>query len=98
MEAHLANASNYIGYSDLIELELHREQEDEFHLEILEEPIDESVTNQEETKEIEFEVIEYPDNSNPFPPPEELISLEKIFDSLDENSETISLTVLLILW
>jgi hypothetical protein len=34
MEAHLASASNYIGYLDLIELELHREHEEEFHLEI----------------------------------------------------------------
>ena len=37
LEAHLASASNYIGYSDHIELELHREHEEEFHLGILEE-------------------------------------------------------------
>jgi hypothetical protein len=57
LEAHLASASNYIGYSDLIELELHSEQEREFHLEILDEPINESLIDQ---GEIEFEVVEYP--------------------------------------
>jgi hypothetical protein len=93
LEAHLVSASNYIGYSDLIELELHREHEEEFHLETLNEPMNELVTDQEETKEFEFEVIEYLDNSNPHPPPEEPISPEKIFDNLDENSEAVSLTV-----
>jgi hypothetical protein len=94
MEAHLAEAIDYVEYSDPIEPELHREQEKEFHLEIPEEPIDESVTDQEETEEIEFEVVEYPDNSNPHPPPEEPISSEKIFDNLDENNnEADSLTV-----
>jgi hypothetical protein len=44
-------------------------------------------------EEFEFEVVEYPDNSNPHPPPEEPISSEKIFDNLDENSEAVSLTV-----
>jgi hypothetical protein len=37
LQAHLVSASNYIGYSDHIELELHREHEQEFHLGILEE-------------------------------------------------------------
>jgi hypothetical protein len=46
MEAHLASASNYIGYSDLIELELHREHKEEFHLEIPEEIEDESLVDQ----------------------------------------------------
>jgi FMN-dependent NADH-azoreductase len=45
LEAHLASASNYIGYSDLIELELHKEHEQEFHLEIPDEPMNESVTD-----------------------------------------------------
>jgi hypothetical protein len=90
LESHLASASNYIGYSDLIELELHKEHGEEFHLEILEEIEDESLVDQEE---FEFEVVEYPDNSNPHPPPEEPISSEKIFDNLDENSEVVSLTV-----
>jgi hypothetical protein len=89
LEAHLASASNYIGYSDLIELELHREYEREFHLEIL----DESVIDQEEIEEFEFEVVEYLDNSNPHPPPEKPLSSEKIFDNLDENSEATSLTI-----
>jgi hypothetical protein len=44
-------------------------------------------------KEFECEVIEYPDNSNPHLPHEELISSEKIFDNIDENSEVVSLTV-----
>jgi hypothetical protein len=68
LEAHLAIASNYIGHSDLIELELHREHEEEFHLEIPKEIEDESFVDQEE---FEFEVVEYPDNSNPHPAPEE---------------------------
>jgi hypothetical protein len=89
LEAHLASASNYIGYSDRIEREFHREYEEELHLEIL----DESVADQEETNEFEFEVIEYPDNSNPHPPPEEPISSEKIFDNLDKNNKAISLTI-----
>jgi hypothetical protein len=63
---HLASTSNYIEFSTPIELKLHSEQEMEFHLEILEEPINESVIDQ---GEIEFEVVEYPNNSNPHPPP-----------------------------
>jgi hypothetical protein len=90
LEAHLDSTSNYIGYSDLIELELHSEQEREFHLEILDEPINESLIDQ---GEIEFEVVEYPNNSHPHPPPEEPISSEKIFDNLDGNNEAISLTI-----
>jgi hypothetical protein len=90
LQAHLVSASNYIGYSNRIELELHREHEEEFHLGILEEIEDESLVDQEE---FEFEVVEYPDNSNPHPPLEESISSEKIPDNLDENSEEVSLTV-----
>jgi hypothetical protein len=89
MKARLAEAEACIKYSDPIEPELHSEQEREFHLEIPEEPIDESLTGHEETKDFEFEMIEYPDNSDPHPPPEESISSEKIFDSYDEP-ETIS--------
>jgi hypothetical protein len=84
MEARLAEAEACIKYSDPIEPELHSEQEREFHLEIPEEPIDESLTGHEETKDFEFEMIEYPDNSNPHPPPEESISSEKIFDNCDD--------------
>jgi hypothetical protein len=96
METRLAEAEACIEYSDPIEPELHSEQEKEFHLEIPEKPIDESVIDQEETKEIEFEVIENPDNSTPHPPPEEPISSEKIFDNCDDLeiiSEADSLTV-----
>jgi hypothetical protein len=60
MESLLAEAEACIEYSDPIEPELHSEQEKEFHLEISEKPIDESVIDQEEIKEIEFEVIENP--------------------------------------
>lgn len=63
----------------------------------LEKPIDESVIDHDEIKEVEFEVIENPDNSTPHPPPEESISSEKIFDNCDNlqiNSEAYSLIVL----
>jgi hypothetical protein len=50
-------------------------------LEIPNEHIDESLIDQEE---IEFEVVEYPENSNPHPPPEEPISSKKIFDNYNE--------------
>jgi len=93
MEARLAEAEACIEYSDPIEPKLHNEQEREFPLQIQEEPIDESVTVQEETKEFEFKVVEYTDNSNRCPPPEEPISSENIFDNFDENSKTASLTV-----
>jgi hypothetical protein len=66
MEARLVVEEAFIEYSDLIELELHSEQDMEFHLEILEEPINDSVIDQ---GEIEFEVIKYLDDSNPHPPP-----------------------------
>jgi hypothetical protein len=68
MEARLAEAEAFIKYSDPIEPELHSEQENEFHLEILEEPIYESLTDHEVIKDFELEMIEYPDNSNPHPP------------------------------
>ena len=96
MESRFAEAEACIKYSDPIEPELHNEQEKEFHLEILEEPIDESLIGHEETKDFEFEMIDYPDNSNPHPPPEESISSEKIFDIYDKPemiSETDVLTV-----
>jgi hypothetical protein len=76
MESRLAKAEVCIKYSDPIEL--HNKQEREFHLEILEEPIDKLLIGHEETKNFEFEDIEYPNNSNPHPPPKESISSEKI--------------------
>jgi hypothetical protein len=90
LEAQLASACNYIGYSDLIKIELHSEHEEEFCLEIMGDIDDDSLVDPEE---FELEVVEYPDNSNPLPPPKEPISLEKIFDNLDENSEAISLKI-----
>jgi len=89
-EAHLASTRNYIEFSTLIELELHIEQEMKFHLEIPKEPINESLIDQ---GEIEFEVVEYPNNSHPHPPPEEPISSEKILDNLDGNNEAMYLTI-----
>jgi hypothetical protein len=89
MNTRLAEAESCIKYLDPIEPELHSEQEREFYLEIPEEPIDESLTGHEETKDFEFEMIEYPNNSNPHPPPEEPISSKKIFDNYDKL-ETIS--------
>jgi hypothetical protein len=89
MKTRLAEVEGCIKYSDPIEPELHSKQEKEFHLEILEEPIDELLTSHEETKDFEFEMIEWPNNSNPHPPLEEPISSEKIFDNYDER-ETIS--------
>ena len=44
MESHLAKAEACIKYSDPIEPEFHNKQGKEFHLEISEEPIDESLT------------------------------------------------------
>jgi hypothetical protein len=57
MKARLAEEEACIKYSDPIDPELHNEQEREFHLEILKEPIDESLTGHEETKDFEFEMI-----------------------------------------
>jgi hypothetical protein len=84
MEARLAEAEARINYSDPIEPEFHNKQGKEFHLEMPKEPIDESLTGHEETKDFDLEMIEYPDNSNPHPPPEESISSEKIFDNCDD--------------
>jgi hypothetical protein len=89
VEAHLVSAHDYIGYSDPIELELHSEQERNFTWKFRMRLRNESLIDQ---GEIEFEVVEYPNNSNPHPPPEEPISSEKIFDNLDGNNEEMSLT------
>jgi hypothetical protein len=43
--------------------------------------------------EIEFEIVEYPNNSHPHLLPKEPISSEKILDSLDGNNEAMSLTI-----
>jgi hypothetical protein len=54
--------------------------------------MDEPVTDFEEIKEFEFEIVEYLDNSSPHPPPEEPISLKENFDNIDENSAMVPLT------
>jgi len=38
-------------------------------MEVPDESIDETITNLEEIKEFEFEVVEYLDDSKPHPPP-----------------------------
>jgi hypothetical protein len=92
MEAPFAEDETYIEYPDLIELELHSEKDREVHREILDESMDEPVTNLEEIKEFEFEIIEYLDNSSPHPPPKEPIFLRDNFGNLDENSAMAPLT------
>jgi hypothetical protein len=97
MEGRLAEAEALFKCSDPIEQEFHNKQDNEFHLEIPKEPIDESLTDHEVIKDFELEMIEYPDNSNPHPPPEEYISSDKILDNCDDPemiSEVDSLTVL----
>jgi hypothetical protein len=81
-----------IEYLDPNELELHSEKEREVHMEIPDESMDEPVTDLEEIKEFEFDVVEYLDNSSPHPPPEEPISLRENFDNLDKNSAMVPLT------
>jgi hypothetical protein len=46
----------------------------------------EPIIHFEEIKELEFENVEYLDDSSPHPPPEELISLKGNFENLEENS------------
>jgi hypothetical protein len=92
MEANLVSTQNCIEYPDPIELELHSEQEREVHMEISDESMDEPVTDLEEIKEFEFEVVEYLNNSSPHPPPEEPIPLRENFDNLDENNAMVPLT------
>jgi hypothetical protein len=81
-----------IEYLNPIELKLHSEKDREVHREIPEESMDEPITNLEEIKEFEFEVVEYLDNSSPHPPLEEPISSRENLDNLDENSAVVPLT------
>ena len=69
----------YIEYPDPLELELHSEKDDEVHEEILDESMDEPIIHLEEIKELEFENVEYLDDSSPHPPPEEPIFLKDNF-------------------
>jgi hypothetical protein len=100
MEDRLVEEKYYVEYSDPVEPEFPSEHENELHLEILEEPIDESVTDLDETMVIDFEVDEYiyiyiiqipilvPKNQSPS---------KNIFDSYDDlekNNEADSLTIL----
>jgi hypothetical protein len=79
----------YIEYPDPHELELDSEKDKEVHEEIPDESIDESVIYFEEVKELEFENVEYLDDSSPHPPPEEPIFLKGNFENLEENSMTV---------
>jgi hypothetical protein len=92
MEARFADEETCIEYPDLIELELHSEKEREVYREISDESMNEPVTNLEEIKEFEFEVVEYLDNSSPHTPPKETIFSRENFDNLDENSALVPLT------
>jgi hypothetical protein len=86
MEARLAEDEAYIEYPDPLELELDSEKDEEVHWEILDESMDELVTHFEEIKELEFENVEYLDDSSPHPPPVEPIFLKGNFENLEENS------------
>jgi hypothetical protein len=90
MEANLTET--YIEYPYPIDLKLHSEKDKEVHREILGESMYEPVTDFEEIKEFEFEMVEYLDNSSPHPPPEEPISLEDNLDNLEENSVMVPVT------
>jgi hypothetical protein len=81
-----------IEYPDPMELKLHSEKDKEVHREIPDESMDESVIYFEETKEFEFENVEYLDNSSPHPPPEEPISLKENLDNLEENIVMVHVT------
>jgi hypothetical protein len=52
----------------------------------LDESMDESVIYFEETKDLEFENVEYLDDLSPHPPPDEPIFLKTNFENLEENS------------
>jgi len=57
MEVHLAEAIDYVEHSNTIEPVLHREQEKEFHLEIPEEPIDESVIDRRKQRKLSLKLL-----------------------------------------
>jgi hypothetical protein len=86
MEARLAEEETYMDYSDPLELELHSVKDEEVYWEILDEPMDEPIIHFEEIKELEFENVEYLDDSSPHPPPEEPIFLKGNFENLEENN------------
>jgi hypothetical protein len=48
--------------------------------------MDEPIIHFEEVKELEFENVEYLDDSSPHPPPEEPIFLKDNFENLEENN------------
>jgi hypothetical protein len=91
-EARLAEDETYIEYLDPLEIELDNEKDEEVHGEILDESMDESIIHFEEIKVLEFENVEYLYDSSPHPPPKEPIFLKDIFENLEENSITVSLT------
>jgi hypothetical protein len=82
----------YIEYPNPLELELDNEKDKEVHGKILDESMDELVTDFEEIKEFELENIEYLDNSILHPPPEKPISLEDNFEDLEKNCIMVPLT------
>jgi hypothetical protein len=90
MEDDLTEA--YIEYPNPLELELHSEKDEEVHGEILDESMDEPIIRLEEIKELEFENVEYLDDSSPHPPPEEPIFLKANFEDLEENNMVVPVT------
>jgi hypothetical protein len=69
--------------SDPHGLELDSEKDKGIHEEILDKSIDESIIYFDEVKELEFENVEYLDDSSPHPPPEEPVFLNVDFENLE---------------
>jgi hypothetical protein len=86
MKAHLAEDETYIEYPDPLELELDSEKDEEIHWEIPDESMDEPFIHFEEIKELEFEKVEYLDDSSPHPPLVVPIFLKGNFENLEENN------------
>jgi hypothetical protein len=81
MEARLAEEETYMEYPDPLELELHSVKDEEVYWDIMDGPMDEPIIHFEEIKELEFENVEYLDDSSPHPPPEEPIFLKGNFEN-----------------
>ena len=75
----------YIEYSDPHGLQLDSKNDEEVCVEISNEYIDEPVIYFDEVKELEFETIEYLDDSSSHPPPDEPVYLRNDFENLEEN-------------
>jgi hypothetical protein len=83
MEANFTK--KYIEYPEPHELELDSEKDKEVHSEISNESMDETIIHFDEIKELEFENVEYLDDSSPHPPPKEPIFMKDNFENVEEN-------------